>query len=56
MLKPWREIIVPHRDVSGGKYLQAEFAANLAQVVMGNAEPEYQDAVHFFDRTYLTQV
>jgi predicted AAA+ superfamily ATPase len=55
MLKPWREIIVPHKDVAGGKYQQAEFAANLAQVVMGNAEPEYQDAIHFFDRTYLTQ-
>lgn len=55
MLKPWREVIVPHRDVAGGKYQQAEFAANLAQVVMGNAEPEYQDAIHFFDRTYLTQ-
>lgn len=55
MLKAWREIIVPHKDVAGGKYQQAEFAANLAQVVMGNAEPEYQDATHFFDRTYLTQ-
>ncbi len=55
MLKPWREVIIPHRDVAGGKYQQAEFAANLAQVVMGNAEPEYQDAIHFFDRTYLTQ-
>ncbi len=55
MLKPWREIIVPHKDVAGGKYQQAEFAANLAQVVSGNAEPEYQDALHFFDRTYLTQ-
>ena len=55
MLRPWREVIAPHRDVAGGKYQQAEFAANLAQVVMGNAEPEYQDAVQFFDRTYLTQ-
>jgi predicted AAA+ superfamily ATPase len=55
MLKPWREIIVPHKDVAGGKYQQAEFAANLAQVVMGTAEPEYQDAFQFFDRTYLTQ-
>lgn len=55
MLKSWREIIVPHKDVAGGKYQQAEFAANLAQVVSGNAEPEYQDAIHFFDRTYLTQ-
>jgi len=55
MLKPWREIIVPHKDVAGGQYQQAEFAANLAQVVSGNAEPEYQDAVNFFDRTYLTQ-
>jgi len=32
MLKAWREIIVLHKDVSGGKYQQAEFAANLAQV------------------------
>ncbi|MFC1697104.1 ATP-binding protein [Nanoarchaeota archaeon] len=55
MLKPWREIIVPHKDVSGGKYQQAEFAADLAQVLSGKAEPEYQDANEFFNRTYMTE-
>lgn len=55
MLKPWREIIVPHKDVASGKYQQAEFAADSAQVLSGNAEPEYQDATEFFNRTYLTE-
>jgi predicted AAA+ superfamily ATPase len=55
MLKPWREIIIPHKDVASGKYQQAEFAADLAQVLAGNAEPEYQDANEFFNRTYLTE-
>jgi len=55
MLKPWREIIVPHKDVAEGRYQQAEFAADLAQVLSGNAEPEYQDAAEFFSRTFLTE-
>ena len=55
MLKPWREVIIPHKDVASGKYQQAEFAADLAQVLAGNAEPEYQDANEFFNRTYLTE-
>ena len=45
MLKPWREIIIPHKDVAGGKYQQAEFAADLAQVLAGKAEAEYQDPI-----------
>jgi len=55
MLKPWREVIIPHKDVASGKYRQAEFAADLAQVLAGNAEKEYQDATEFFSRTYLTE-
>jgi len=54
MLKPWREVIIPHKDVASGKYQQAEFAADLAQVLAGNAELEYQDANEFFNRTYMT--
>ena len=34
-LKPWREVIEPHDDVSRGKYELAEFAANLYQVAKG---------------------
>jgi hypothetical protein len=53
-LKPWREVITPHPDVAGGRYQQAEFAADLAQVAQGKAEFEYQDASEFYARTYLT--
>ena len=54
-LKPWREIVQPHPDVASGRYLQAEFAADLWQVCSGNAAPEYQDPEEFFRRTYLTE-
>ena len=53
-LKPWRDVIAPHPDVASGRYVQAEFAADLAQVLEGRADPEYQDPVDFFNRTYLT--
>ncbi|MDH2902311.1 MAG: DUF499 domain-containing protein [archaeon] len=54
VLKPWREVITPHADVSGGRFRQAEFAADLAQVIAGKATSEYQDPIEFFKRTYLT--
>ena len=55
-LKPWREIVVPHQDVRGGTYQQAEFAADLWQVhVGGDVAPEYGDAREFYRRTYLTR-
>ena len=54
-LKPWREVVHPHPDVASGRYLQAEFAADLSQVLAGTAEAEYQQPVEFFRRTYLTE-
>lgn len=30
-LRPWREIVMPHPDVSSGRYQQAEFAADLGR-------------------------
>ena len=36
-LKPWREVVTPHRDVREGRFAQAEFAADLRQVVRGEA-------------------
>ena len=53
-LTPWREVVVPHQDVRGGDYQQAEFAADLWQVHLGQGAPEYRDAAEFFRRTYLT--
>ena len=54
-LPPWREVILPHQDVRTGKFEQAQFAANLSDVVSGEALPEYGDAREFFNRTYLTE-
>lgn len=54
-LKPWRAVVQPHPDVASGRYIQAEFAADLSQVVAGTAEAEYQDPLEFFRRTYLTE-
>lgn len=53
-LKPWREVILPHEDVSGGVYDVAEFAADLELVRQGEGSAEYTDPSLFFQRTYLT--
>lgn len=53
-LKPWREVVTPHKDVASGQYQQAEFAADLWQVHLGQGSDEYRDPVEFFRRTYLT--
>jgi predicted AAA+ superfamily ATPase len=54
-LKPWREVVTPHRDVASGRYQQAEFAADLWQVHLGEGTDEYRKPVEFFRRTYLTE-
>ena len=53
-LKPWREVVHPHRDVASGQYQQAEFAADLWQVHIGEGTDEYRNPAEFFRRTYLT--
>ncbi len=55
MLKPWREVVMPHDDVANGRYQQAEFAADLWQVHLGEGTDEYRDPIEFFRRTYLTE-
>ena len=54
-LKPWREVVTPHKDVASGRYQQAEFAADLWQVHLGEGTDEYRDPVEFFRRTFLTE-
>ncbi len=53
-LKPWREVITPHRDVRDGKMRGAEFAADLYWVSRGDGSREYVESAEFFRRTYLT--
>ena len=54
-LKPWREIVAPHADVASGRYQQAEFAADLWQVHLGEGSDEYRKPTEFFRRTFLTE-
>src|SRR5437667_9054552 len=54
-LKPWREVVNPHKDVASGRYQQAEFAADLWQVHVGEGSDEYKKPIEFFRRTYLTE-
>ena len=55
MLKPWREIAVPHRDVLEGTLQQSEFAADLMAVHEGSASATYLDPRAFFQRTFITE-
>lgn len=54
-MRPWREIAIPHKDVLEGTFQQSEFAADITAVHSGKATAEYQDAVQFFDRTFITE-
>lgn len=54
-MKPWREIAVPHRDVLEGTFQQSEFAADITAVNTGKASREYQDAIAFYERTFITE-
>ena len=54
-LPSWRDVMEPHQDVAEGRYRNAEFAADLAQVARGEGALEYRDPVEFFGRTYVTE-
>jgi predicted AAA+ superfamily ATPase len=54
-VKPWREVVTPHVDVASGRYQQAEFAADLWQVHLGEGSDEYRKPAEFFGRTFLTE-
>jgi predicted AAA+ superfamily ATPase len=54
-LKAWREVATPHADVASGRYQQAEFAADLWQVHLGEGSDEYRKPPEFFRRTFLTE-
>ena len=53
-LRPWREVVTPHEDVTSGQFQRAEFAADLWQVHLKEGAAEYRDPTQFFRRTFLT--
>jgi len=54
-LPVWWQVAKPHKDIITGQLSEAIFAADLGNVFSGTAPPEYQDAVTFFEKTYLTK-
>lgn len=54
-LKPWREIITPHRDIREGRFDESTFAADLADVLAERGPLEYRDPDIFFRKTYPTE-
>lgn len=48
-------IAVPHADILAGRLTLDVFAADLWEVYKGRAPDEYQDAVRFFQKTYVTE-
>ncbi len=45
----------PRTDVLKGRISEADFAADLAQVILGKGNEEYLDPKHFFANTYPTR-
>ncbi|RMI45407.1 DUF499 domain-containing protein [Streptomyces triticirhizae] len=54
-LRPWRDVLTPHRDVARGDFNASEFAADLWRVARGEGAAEYTEPEEFFHRTYLTE-
>ncbi len=53
-LKPWFLVTQPHFDIRQGRLDESVFAANLAEVALGNGREIYKDPSTFFSKTYFT--
>ena len=54
-LKPWHQVVTPHKDISEGRFAQDQFAARLHDVLIPGVDNEYTNPRMFFDRTHLTE-
>ena len=50
----WFLTVTPHLDIRQGRLDESVFAANLAEVAMGNGREIYNNPVVFFSKTYFT--
>ncbi|RKY68172.1 MAG: ATPase, partial [Candidatus Latescibacterota bacterium] len=53
-MKPWWQVVVPHKDIKEGKFDESVFACDLADVVKMRAPSDYLDPEIFFKKTYFT--
>ena len=53
-IKNWWQVCTPHNDILEGRFDQSVFAADLGDVINGKGPQDYQDAVLFYEKTYIT--
>ncbi|WP_341228317.1 DUF499 domain-containing protein [uncultured Arcticibacterium sp.] len=53
-LQPWFVIANPHIDIKTGRLDESVFAANLAEVALGNGREIYRSSTVFFEKTFFT--
>jgi predicted AAA+ superfamily ATPase len=53
-LPPWFRVVRPHADICRGRLDESVFAANLAEVALGNGREMYNNPVMFFAKTFVT--
>lgn len=53
-VKAWFNTVTPHSDIQRGTPDESVFAANLAEVALGNGREMYSNPVVFFSKTYFT--
>jgi len=49
------DLCTPREDILKGQVVESDYAADLAQVIRGEAPKEYQNAEFFFDNTHPTK-
>lgn len=54
ILPAWWSVATPRKEICDGVFSESSFAADLGQVVKGDAPQEYLDPRLFFQKTYLT--
>ena len=54
-MKPFIQIAQPHQDILEGRLTMDVFAADLWQVVQGQAPLDYKDKDLFLKKTYITK-
>lgn len=53
-IQPWFRVVSPHMDIKMGRLDESIFAADLAEVAMGNGREIYTNPVVFFSKTFFT--
>lgn len=53
-LLPWFRVVTPHMDIKQGRLDESVFAANLAEVALGNGREIYSNPAIFFSKTFFT--